>query len=123
MVVYIHITSTIFVLYDNTYNISIASPVIAMQPKSETFKNKERSIVALWIIATGIGPIHYQWEKYDSLSDKWILPSSRAVGITSSNLTFSIITEEDEGIYHCIVNNDDGHIVSDNANIIVYGKL
>jgi len=94
-----------------------------MQPKSETFKNKERSIVALWIVATGIGPIHYQWKKYDSLSNNWILPSTRAVDITSSNLTFSVITEEDEGIYHCIVSNDDGYVVSDNANIIVYGKL
>ena len=94
-----------------------------MQPKSKTLKDKERSTIALWIVATGIGPIHYQWKKYDSFSNSWIPPSSRAVNITSQNLTFSIITEEDQGIYHCIVSNDDGYVVSDNASIIVYGKL
>ena len=45
------------------------------------------------------------------------------MNITSPNLTFSIITEEDQGIYHCNVSNDDGHVVSDNANVTVYGKL
>jgi len=33
-----------------------------------------------------------------------------------------VITEEDEGVYHCIVTNDDGSIVSDNATITVYGE-
>ena len=31
--------------------------------------------------------------------------------------------EEDQGMYHCIVTNDDGSIISDNVNITVYGKL
>ena len=33
-----------------------------------------------------------------------------------------MITEEDEGVYHCIVTNDDGSVVSDNATITVYGE-
>ena len=99
-----------------------ASPIITTQPKSETFKDKEKNIPTLWIIATGIGPIYYQWRKYDHYANSWISPSSRAVNITSPNLTFSVITEEDEGLYRCIASNDDGNVYSDYANITVYGK-
>ena len=101
----------------------IASPVIIKQPRHKIINEKERSILILWIVATGEGPIQYQWKKYDPFNNRWVPPSSRAVNITSPNLTFSIITEEDQGIYHCIVSNSDGHVVSDNANVTVYGKL
>ena len=94
-----------------------------MQPKSQTFKDKEKNILTLWIAATGIGPIYYQWQKYDPFSNSWVAPSSRAENITSPNLKFNLITEEDQGLYHCIASNDDGSIVSDDAKITVYGKL
>ena len=45
------------------------------------------------------------------------------MNITSPNLTFSVITEEDQGIYQCIVTNDDGSIVSDGVSINVQGKM
>jgi len=45
------------------------------------------------------------------------------VNITSPKLIFSVITEEDEGVYHCIATNDDGSVESDNATITVYGEL
>ena len=66
--------------------------------------------------------MYYQWQKYDHFSNKWISPSSGADNITSPNLTFSVITEEDEGLYRCIASNDDGDVFSDYANITVYGK-
>ena len=72
--------------------------------------------------ATGIGIIFYKWEKYDSSDDSWTRPSHRVNSITSSTLTFILITEEDEGIYRCIVSNYDGNVVSGNATITVYGK-
>ena len=75
------------------------------------------------VVATGMDPISYQWEKYQSFSNSWIRPSNRAVSVTSSKLIFSVITEEDEGIYHCIVTNDDGSVVSDDVNVTVYGEL
>ena len=50
-------------------------------------------------------------------------PTNRAVNITSPKLVFSVITEEDEGVYHCIITNDDGSVVSDNATITVYGEF
>ena len=93
-----------------------------MQPKSQSFKNKRKNIAALWIVATAIGPIYYQWKRYDPLTNRWISPSSRAENITSPNLTFSVITEEDQGLYHCIASNDDGSVLSHGANITVYGK-
>ena len=104
-------------------NFSIASPVINIQPKSQKFKNKERNILALWIVATGSGSIYYQWQKYNPFTNSWISPSFRAANTNSLNLTFSVITEEDQGIYRCIVGNNDGNVVSDNANVTVYGKL
>ena len=44
------------------------------------------------------------------------------MSITSPNLKFSVITEEDEGVYRCVVTNDDGSVISDNATIHVYGE-
>ena len=73
-------------------------------------------------MATGIGPIYYKWEKYDPVDDSWVKPSHRAVNILSHHLAFNGITEKDEGIYHCIVTNDGGSVVSDNTTITVYGK-
>ena len=98
-----------------------ASPIITTHPESQTFKDKETNILTLWIIAIGIGPIYYQWQKYNLFSNSWISPSSRADNITSPTLTFTVITEEDEGLYRCIASNDDGDVFSDYANITVYG--
>ena len=72
--------------------------------------------------ATGKGIIFYKWEKYDSSDDSWTRPFPSASSITSSTLTFSMITEEDKGIYRCVVSNYDGNVVSSNATITVYGK-
>ena len=72
--------------------------------------------------ATGIGPIYYRWEKYHLPSNTWRNPSHRATGITEQRLKFRVITKADEGIYRCIVTNDDGIVISNNATIHVYGK-
>ena len=101
----------------------LARATIAVQPQPNSFKCRERNVQALWIAATGDGPIHYQWQKYDPSSNSWITPSSRAENITSPNLTFSVIMEEDQGIYQCIVTNDDGSVLSDNVNITVEGNV
>ena len=73
-------------------------------------------------LAVGMCPIYYQWEKYDSFNNDWISSSHRDVNITSPDLKFSVIREEDEGVYHCIVTNDDGSVISDNATFHVYGE-
>ena len=77
----------------------------------------------MWCSANGMGPISYQWEKYQSSNKSWINPTHGVINSTSPELVFDKISEEDEGIYHCIVTNDDGSVVSDNATITVYGKL
>ena len=104
-------------------NFSIASPIITWQSVSRTFRYNERNVSVFKIFATGVGRIHYQWEKYDSFNNSWIPLSSRAMSSTSPNLNFSIITEEDQGIYHCVVTNYDGSVTSDNVTITVFGKL
>ena len=101
----------------------IATPIITVQPQSGVFKNNNRNVMVFEVVATGMGPISYQWEKYQSFSNSWIRPSSRVISVTSSKLIFSVITEEDEGTYHCIVTNDDGSAVSDSVNVTVYGEL
>ena len=72
--------------------------------------------------AVGMDPIYYQWEKYDLSNNDWISPSHRDVNITSPDLKFRVIREEDEGVYRCIVTNDDGIVISDNATVHVYGE-
>ena len=69
-----------------------------------------------------MGPIDFYWEKYYVMNNSWTKPSHRAINTTSPNLKFSVITEEDEGVYHCIVTNDDGSVISNNATVFVYGK-
>ena len=99
-----------------------ALPNITMQPTPVTFKAGDKNVTAMSCKAIGVEPIHYQWERYHSLDNNWITPSHRAMDTTSPNLKFSIITEEDEGPYRCIVTNDDGSIISDSATMFVYGK-
>ena len=93
-----------------------------MQPTSRTFKNNSRNVSVLEIAATGVGHVHYLWLKYHAITDKWAPLSSRAVNDTSPYLNFSIITEEDQGIYHCIVANHDGSVISDNVTVAVFGR-
>ena len=103
--------------------IFIASPVIAEQPTSNVMRHNNRNVSVFTIVASGIGHIYYLWQKYDSFSDNWISVSSRAVNDTSATLNFSIITEEDQGVYRCIVANYDGSVISDNVTVAVFGML
>ena len=91
-------------------------------PMDLTIRAGSKYVNPLQCLATGMGLIHYQWEKYQPSDGSWIKPSNRVVNITSPQLIFSVIREEDEGVYHCIATNDDGSVVSDNATITVYGE-
>jgi len=93
-----------------------------MQPSPSVIRENGVNVVAMECMASGVGAIYYRWEKYMSSSNSWIKPSRRAVDTTSSKLIFSLITEEDEGVYRCITTNDDGSTMSNNATITVYGK-
>ena len=95
-----------------------------MHPVSIYIKEGDFNVNALSCSAIGIGPIYYRWEKYHLPNNSWISPSNRAMSssITTQNLKFSNITEEDEGDYRCVVTNDDGSVTSDNATIYVYGE-
>ena len=80
------------------------------------------NVIAFSCSAIGIGPIHYRWERYHSSNNSWTRPSHRAVSITRPHLNFSTVTEEDEGVYRCVVTNDDGSVISDNATVHVYSE-
>ena len=87
-----------------------------------TIREGDLNVVAVSCLAIGIGSINYQWEKYYFFNNSWISPSHRAMNITSPNLMFSVITEEDEGVYRCVVTSNDGSVFSDNATVCVYGE-
>ena len=87
-----------------------------------TIRAGSKYVNPLQCLATGMGLIYYQWEKYQPSDSSWIKPSNRVVNITSPKLIFGVIREDDEGVYHCIVSNDDGSVVSVNATITVYGE-
>ena len=99
-----------------------ALPNITAQPVSIALKSGDLNVIAMSCSAVGMGPIYYQWQKYNSSNNSWISLSRRAVNITSSDLKFSVVREEDEGFYRCIVTNDDGSVISDNATVHVYGE-
>ena len=100
-----------------------AIPNITTQPMPlKIIKEGDLNVIALSCLAIGIGSINYQWEKYHLFNNSWISPSNGAVSITSSDLKFNVITEEDEGVYRCVVTSNDGSVFSDNATVRVYGK-
>ena len=86
-----------------------------------TVREGELNVIAVSCLAIGISSIHYRWEKYHLFNNSWISPSHRAVNIVSPNLIFSVIIEEDKGFYRCVVTNNDGSVISDNATVHVYG--
>ena len=104
------------------FHIVTALPNITMQPTPVTLKAGDLNVTAMSCKAVEIESIHYQWKRYHSLNDSWITPSHRVVDVTSPNLKFSIITEEDEGPYRCIVTSDDGSVISNSATVFVYGE-
>ena len=101
----------------------LAIPTIIQQPISVTLRKNSERVSTLWCLASGSEPLNYLWQMYQSSNDSWTRPSVRAVNITSPKLVFSKLTEEDEGIYRCIVYSDDDKVVSDNATITLYGEL
>lgn len=101
----------------------IAVPVIIKQPVSTVVEERNTETVVTNCAAAGMGLIQYQWEKYISSNDSWVVPFLRLVNVTSPTLKFITITEEDEGIYRCTVMNDYGRVTSENATITVYGKI
>ena len=81
------------------------------------------SNVSLSCEATGSGPIRYQWRRVNGE-----ISSDRAEGVTTSTLTISSVTEQDEAEYYCVASNGgvDGLLYSNTSQkskIAVYGKL
>ena len=97
-----------------------AAPTIQIHPKSTTLRENDTNEVVMHCLAVGMGYIQYHWEKYELSSGTWMELSHQAY-TTSSNLTFSIISEENEGVYRCVATNYDGSTASGNATLRVYG--
>ena len=100
----------------------IAMPTIIKHPVSMAFSKNSKQVSTLSCLANGLEPLKYLWQMYQSTNDSWTKPSIRAVNFTSPKLVFSKLTEEDKGIYRCIVFSEDDHVVSNNATITLYGE-
>ena len=98
-------------------------PTIIKHPVSMAFRENSEQVSTLSCLANGLEPLNYHWQMYQSTNDSWTKPSVRAVNIKSPKLVFSKLTEEDEGIYRCIVFSEDDHVISNNATITLYGEL
>ena len=98
-------------------------PTIIKHPVSMAFSKNSEQVSTLSCLASGLKPLNYLWQMYQSANDSWTRPSVRAMNITSSKLVFSKLREEDKGTYRCIVFSKDDYVVSDNATITLYGKL
>ena len=99
----------------------LATPIIVTHPKSVVSKEGGTKIfLSCSAYDFGIDHVQYNWEKYHPSDGRWIRLSRRH---RRKKLIFSVITEEDEGVYHCIATNSDGSVVSNNATITVYGEL
>ena len=100
-----------------------AIPTIVQQPVSVTLRENSEQVSTLSCLASGLEPLIYLWQMYQSSNDSWTRPSVRAVDITSPKLVFSKLTQEDEGVYRFIVFSDDDNAVSDNATITLFGEF
>ena len=97
-------------------------PTIIKHPVSMAFSKNSGQVSTISCLANGLEPLMYLWQMYQSTNESWKKPSVRAVNITSPKLVFSKPTEEDEGIYRCIVFSEDDHVISNNATITLYGE-
>ena len=101
----------------------LAMPTIIKHPVSMAFSKNSEQVSTLSCLASGLEPLNYLWQMYQSTNNNWTKPSARAMNITSSKLVFSTLREEDEGTYRCVVSSKDDYVVSNNATITLYGEL
>ncbi|XP_065888297.1 roundabout homolog 2-like isoform X2 [Dysidea avara] len=98
------------------------TPKICKHPSNITVRADSYRERTLTVVAAGKGPINYQWEKYSSSDNSWIIHDYALIkGETSPKLKFKPARHVHEGIYRCTVSNDDGRVTSNNATVTVYG--
>lgn len=91
----------------------LAAPVITAQPMSRT--NIAGTVATFSVMASGSGPLSYQWRKGDSdLSD-----GGNVFGAQTATLTLSSVTQSDATNYSVLVTNVAGAIASASATLTV----
>ncbi|MHC4498175.1 MAG: immunoglobulin domain-containing protein, partial [Planctomycetota bacterium] len=88
-------------------------PSITQQPSNQTVEVGETAVFG--VTATGTGTLTYQWQKDQSdLSD-----GGHYSGVTTATLTVSNADTSDEAGYRCIVTDDCGSTISDEASLVI----
>lgn len=88
------------------YNVLAQAPVIVQHPFSG--EKCVGNSVSLTIVASGEGPLHYQWYLEGNL-----------VGTDSPSYSIASVSLTDAGIYYCAVSNGSGSANSNDAQLIV----
>jgi len=108
-VYYVTISNSLGSVTSSSASISVnVSPIISVQPVSQI--TARSNIVIFSVIATGTGPLVYQWRK----------DGSNLAGATASTLTLTDVTANQNGIYSVRVTNIFGSTTSSNASLAVY---
>jgi len=105
-------------------SVIIATPVILKNPESVVTKEYSKGVfLECSAHDYGVGSTQYRWEKYQPSSNTWMTPSQRDKQFILPKLVFDVIGEEDQGLYHCVATNNDGSVISKDANVTVYGEV
>ncbi|MGH7972608.1 MAG: immunoglobulin domain-containing protein, partial [Limisphaerales bacterium] len=100
-------TGSWFFDIDNLGFYSINTPVISVQPVSQTID--ANSPVTFSVTASGSGTLSYQWE----------FNGQAIAGATASSYTVANVTPANAGLYDAIVSNSDGPTTSGTAQLTV----
>lgn len=92
----------------STIGVAYSKPVITQQPKS--FCGLLRTTARLSVKATG-GNLHYQWEYRKPNSSIWLSIN----GANSAEYQFTLTKNNDGNRYHCIISNEFGTVISNEA--------
>src|ERR1035437_4249113 len=90
--------------------LALAQPVITSQPQNQT--NVTGTTATFWVLATGIEPLAYQWQKMNST---W----TDLAGRTATNLSLTNVQTGDATDYRVVVTNLDGATNSAPAHLYV----
>ena len=91
----------------------IDPPAISSQPSNRT--NNTGTTATFTVVATGTGPLNYQWKK-DGTD---LLNSGNVSGADSDTLTLSAVSAGDAGLYTVGVTNAAGGLLSSGAALTV----
>jgi len=96
----------------------LAVPIVIKQPPD--VGTRVHDIITISVVVSASGTVTYQWYKYDSYGVRTtIVNYGRISGATSSILTITDASVDDEGYYICAISNNLGSVTTQLMTVIV----